>query len=78
MTNENYERLKTAIISLVTLVLGIIGTLCFSSCGTTRAVVRNSANNTTTTIKISTNNPTSVTASPDVELNSTPNVLKSN
>lgn len=42
----------------------------FSSCGTTRAVVHNGASGTTTEIKITTNNPTSVSASPNVSFNS--------
>lgn len=40
----------------------------FTSCGTTRAVVHNGADGTSTEIRITTNNPTSVTASPNVEL----------
>lgn len=43
--------------------------LFFSSCGTTHAVVRNGATGTTTEIRITTNNPTSVDASPNVSLN---------
>lgn len=43
--------------------------LFFSSCGTTHAVVRNGASGTTTEIRITTNNPTSVDASPNVSLN---------
>lgn len=41
----------------------------FTSCGTTRATVRNGATGTTTEIKITTNNPTSVTATPNVSFN---------
>lgn len=43
--------------------------LFFSSCGTTHAVVRNGANGTSTEIRITTNNPTSVDASPNVSFN---------
>lgn len=39
-----------------------------TSCGSTRAVVHNGATGTTTEIRITTNNPTSVTASPNVQL----------
>ena len=49
-------------IALCAAVLGL------SSCGTTRAVVHNGASGTTTEIRITTNNPTSVTASPNVQL----------
>lgn len=40
----------------------------FSSCGTTRAVVHNGTDSAVTSITITTNNPTSVTASPNVSL----------
>lgn len=48
-----------------------LGSILFSmtSCGTTRAVVHNGATGTTTEIKITTNNPTSVTTTPNVQLN---------
>ena len=39
------------------------------SCGTTRAVVHNGAHGTSTEIRITTNNPTTVTASPNVVFN---------
>lgn len=48
--------------------LALIVSMTVSSCGTTRAVVHNGASGTSTEIKITTNNPTSVTASPNVEL----------
>lgn len=38
-----------------------------TSCGTTRAVVHNGASGSVTEIKITTNNPTSVQASPNVQ-----------
>lgn len=53
--------------------LAVFSSLGLSSCGTTRAVVTNRAEQTTTTIKISTNNPTSVETSPDVSLELIPN-----
>ena len=40
----------------------------FTSCGVTKAVVKNGADGTSTEIKITTNNPTSVTANPNVTL----------
>ena len=42
--------------------------LGLSSCGTTRAVVHNGASGSVTEIKITTNNPTSVQASPNVQI----------
>lgn len=41
----------------------------FSSCGVTRATVHNGAAGTTTEIKITTNNPTSVDVKPNTNLN---------
>lgn len=55
------------------LVAVLILLLSFSSCGLTRASVRNKAEGTTTEIKITTSNPTNVTATPNVELKSTDN-----
>lgn len=46
--------------------------LGLSSCGTTRAVVHNGASGSVTEIKITTNNPTSVQASPNVQIPVTP------
>lgn len=54
--------------SLLTSVGAIILALLTCSCGITRASVRNLAEGTTTEIKITTSNPTSVSASPNVEL----------
>lgn len=51
--------------------LALIFSMSFASCGTTRAVVHNGATGTSTEIRITTNNPTSVTASPNVELKHT-------
>lgn len=63
-----------AVISVLLAALAVFGSISLSSCGTTRAVVTNRAEATTTTIKITTNNPTSVDASPDVDLSLTPNL----
>lgn len=51
----------------------MISTILLSSCGGTRAVVTNRADSTTTTISITTSNPTTVDVSPDVNLSVTPN-----
>lgn len=41
--------------------------IVFSSCGTTRAVIRTSADNTSSSISITTNNPTNVSVSTGVD-----------
>lgn len=57
------------ILSILAIILLLVVSLFFSSCGTTRAVVHNGAHGTSTEIKITTNNPTTVTATPNVSLN---------
>lgn len=57
--------LRAVVLALIA-ALVLIFSMSFVSCGTTRAVVHNGANGTSTEIKITTNNPTSVTASPSV------------
>lgn len=62
------------VLSIIAIVIALVIMLFFSTgCGLTRATVRNSADGTTTTISIQTNNPTSVETSPDVYLNTYPN-----
>lgn len=56
------------------IVLMMIIIIFFNSCGTTRAVVHNGTDSAVTTITISTNNPTSVQASPNVSLNDNKNL----
>lgn len=54
------------------LLLALVAGLCLCltiSCGTTRAVVHNGATGTSTEIKITASNPTTVTASPNVQFN---------
>lgn len=46
--------------------LALIASMSLSACGVTRASVLNRAEGTTTEIKITTSNPTSVTATPNV------------
>lgn len=58
-------------ISLLVIAL-ISAVLLFTSCGVTRAVVTNRAEGTTTTISITTNNPTEVNTTPDVDLSVKP------
>lgn len=49
--------------------LAVIAVVSLSSCGsTTRAVIRNNADSTKTTVSITTNNPTSWDVSPDVQI----------
>ena len=46
--------LLSAILTLLCIIFGV------TSCGTTRAIIRTSADNTASSIQITTNNPTSV------------------
>ena len=55
-------------IVLMILLSAAVVILSCASCGTTRAVVHNGAHGTSTEIKITTANPTTVTASPNVQL----------
>lgn len=57
-----------AVVLALLAALALFFSMTFTSCGTTRAVVHNGASGTSTEIRITTNNPTSVTASPNVEL----------
>lgn len=59
--------LRIVIVVLIAALMSICTILSVSSCGTTRAVVHNGATGTATEIKITTNNPTSVTATPNVQ-----------
>lgn len=61
-----------AVISVLLAALAVFGSLCITSCGLTRATVTNRADGTTTSISITTSNPTSVNASPNVDLKVTP------
>lgn len=53
---------------VVYVALAAIALMSLFACGTTRAVVHNGATGTTTEIRITTNNPTSVQTTPNVEL----------
>lgn len=59
--------LRAIVLALVA-ALALIASMSLSACGTTRAVVHNGAHGTSTEIKITTANPTTVTASPNVTL----------
>lgn len=65
--------LRAIVLALVA-ALVLIASMSLSACGTTRAVVRNGADGTSTEIRITTNNPTSVTASPNVSFKSSSDV----
>lgn len=71
---KQFKTLPTAgkILSIIAITILLVVSLFFSSCGTTQAIVRNGASGTTTEIKITTSNPTSVTATPNVNI--TPNL----
>lgn len=51
------------------LAIGIAYVIALCSCSTTRASVKGLAENTTTTITITTNNPVTTNTTPNVELN---------
>lgn len=57
-----------AIALLAIAVLALIASMSISACGVTRASVFNRAEGTTTEVKITTSNPTTVTATPNVDL----------
>lgn len=56
--------MKSLLLSLFALCALII----LSGCGVTKAIVRNNADSTTTSISIKTSNPTSVSVDPNVTL----------
>lgn len=59
--------------ALLAAIVALVTALTASSCGaTTRAVITNRADSTTTTVSITTNNPTNWTVSPDVNLQNNP------
>ena len=53
--------LFSAILTLLCIIFGV------TSCGTTRAIIRTSADNTASTISITTNNPTTVKLNSSVD-----------
>lgn len=59
--------------TIITTLVIILFLFCACSCGQTKAVARTSDRGVTT-ITITTNNPTSVDASPDVDLSLTPKI----
>lgn len=56
-----------AIVLLALSVLALFATMSLSACGTTKVVVRNGADSTSTQVSVSTNNPTTVDTRPKVE-----------
>lgn len=64
--------LRVVVVALISVIVSLCLCLSVSSCGITRAVVRGTAEGNVTEIKITTNNPTSVDASPNVSLSSKP------
>lgn len=70
--SQFFDWLKTlpvylrAVVLILVSALVLIASMSFAACGQTKAVVKNGASGVTTEIKITTNNPTSVTASPNV------------
>lgn len=64
--------LRVVVVAFITVIISLCLCLSVSSCGITRAVVRGTAEGNVTEIKITTNNPTTVDASPNVSLTSKP------
>lgn len=66
------EKLKKALAELCKAVLsalvGFITALLTTSCGTTRATIVNRADATSTELKITTNNPTTVNVDPNTSI----------
>lgn len=61
---------KIVVSVLLSLLCAVSIFLSLTSCGAvTRATVRNTADGTSTSVTISTNNPTTWTVTPDVEIN---------
>lgn len=56
------------ILGVILILICSIILIFFSSCGTTRVLVRNGTEQAQTSITVTTNNPTSVSASPSVHL----------
>lgn len=61
---ENICNMKSLLLSLFTLCALVI----LPGCGVTKAIVRNNADSTTTSISIKTSNPTSVSVDPNLSL----------
>lgn len=60
---------KKSIIILFAFILAILCAIFgISSCGVTKAIVRNNADSTSTTITVSTSNPTTVSVDPNVRI----------
>lgn len=60
---------KKLVLSFFTALFALLGAIFgFSSCGLTKAVVRNNSEGTHTTITVSTSNPTTVQVNPSVSL----------
>ena len=54
--------------TILIMIVSVIIIFFLPACGSTRVVVRNGSESAETTIAVTTNNPTSVTASPNVTL----------
>lgn len=57
-----------AVVLILVSALVLIASMSLSACGQTKAVVKNGASGVSTEIKITTNNPITVSASPNVSL----------
>lgn len=69
MKDSTKNVLVTVLKYLAAIIAGILGTLGATSCGVTRASIYSPKEGTTTSISITTNNPTSVTVDPNTTVN---------
>ncbi len=73
LSDKTRQALLEFLRALLAAIVALVTALTASSCGaTTRAVITNRADSTTTTVTITTNNPTNWTVSPDVNLQNNP------
>lgn len=72
MTEKFRNALLECIKDILLAIVGFVSALFVTSCGTTRAVITNRAENTTTEVKITTNNPTTVNVNPETRVDFTP------
>lgn len=68
MTEKTKKALIECIKDILLAIVGFLTAVFVTSCGTTRAVITNRAENTSTEVKITTNNPTSVNVNPNTSV----------
>lgn len=69
LTDKQKKVLVELTKAILTAIVAALGTLYATSCGsTTKAYIRNAADGTSTTVSITTNNPTNWQVSPNTDL----------